>query len=262
MRYLVLTDIHANLEALDACLADAQRARASTRRSCSATSSATAAIPMPSSSGSRRSSRRRSCAATTTRSRAASSRPKGSTPWRRAPRSGRSTSLTPDHRDWLARAAGRADRRRRGRRDLPRLAVRRGRLHLRRARRRPRAEGRRTVSSACSATRTIPSPSSCRPTRSTASGRRRRRQMQVQMKDGCKYLINPGSVGQPRDGDPRAAYAIVDTSAADRGAVPDAVRDRRSADQGREGRAARRARAAAGGRTIRVRVVQTSKLVR
>ena len=36
-------------------------------------------------------------------------------------------------------------------------------------------------------------------------------QMQVQMRDGCKYLINPGSVGQPRDGDPRAAYAIVDT---------------------------------------------------
>jgi diadenosine tetraphosphatase ApaH/serine/threonine PP2A family protein phosphatase len=37
-------------------------------------------------------------------------------------------------------------------------------------------------------------------------------QMQVQMKPGCKYLINPGSVGQPRDGDPRAAYAIVDTT--------------------------------------------------
>jgi predicted phosphodiesterase len=33
----------------------------------------------------------------------------------------------------------------------------------------------------------------------------------VQMRDGCKYLLNPGSVGQPRDGDPRAAYAIVDT---------------------------------------------------
>jgi predicted phosphodiesterase len=27
---------------------------------------------------------------------------------------------------------------------------------------------------------------------------------------GVKYLINPGSVGQPRDGDSRAAYAIVD----------------------------------------------------
>ena len=25
-----------------------------------------------------------------------------------------------------------------------------------------------------------------------------------------KYLINPGSVGQPRDGDSRAAYAIAD----------------------------------------------------
>jgi predicted phosphodiesterase len=37
-------------------------------------------------------------------------------------------------------------------------------------------------------------------------------QMRVQMRPGCKYLINPGSVGQPRDGDPRAAYAIVDTT--------------------------------------------------
>jgi predicted phosphodiesterase len=37
-------------------------------------------------------------------------------------------------------------------------------------------------------------------------------QTQVPMKPGCKYLINPGSVGQPRDGDPRAAYAIVDTT--------------------------------------------------
>jgi diadenosine tetraphosphatase ApaH/serine/threonine PP2A family protein phosphatase len=27
----------------------------------------------------------------------------------------------------------------------------------------------------------------------------------------CAYLLNPGSVGQPRDGDPRAAYAIYDT---------------------------------------------------
>jgi diadenosine tetraphosphatase ApaH/serine/threonine PP2A family protein phosphatase len=28
----------------------------------------------------------------------------------------------------------------------------------------------------------------------------------------AKYLVNPGSVGQPRDGDPRAAYAIYDTA--------------------------------------------------
>jgi diadenosine tetraphosphatase ApaH/serine/threonine PP2A family protein phosphatase len=33
----------------------------------------------------------------------------------------------------------------------------------------------------------------------------------VQLRAGCKYLLNPGSVGQPRDGDARAAYAIVDT---------------------------------------------------
>ena len=32
------------------------------------------------------------------------------------------------------------------------------------------------------------------------------------MATGTKYLMNPGSVGQPRDGDPRAAYAIVDTT--------------------------------------------------
>jgi predicted phosphodiesterase len=35
----------------------------------------------------------------------------------------------------------------------------------------------------------------------------------IDLRDGVKYLLNPGSVGQPRDGDPRAAYAIVDTAA-------------------------------------------------
>jgi diadenosine tetraphosphatase ApaH/serine/threonine PP2A family protein phosphatase len=28
---------------------------------------------------------------------------------------------------------------------------------------------------------------------------------------GRRYVVNPGSVGQPRDGDPRAAYGVVDT---------------------------------------------------
>lgn len=32
--------------------------------------------------------------------------------------------------------------------------------------------------------------------------------------DGRPTLLNPGSVGQPRDGDPRAAYLILDTDAA------------------------------------------------
>ena len=34
----------------------------------------------------------------------------------------------------------------------------------------------------------------------------------IEMRAESKYLINPGSVGQPRDGDPRAAYGIADTS--------------------------------------------------
>ncbi|MEO0179903.1 MAG: metallophosphoesterase family protein [candidate division WOR-3 bacterium] len=29
----------------------------------------------------------------------------------------------------------------------------------------------------------------------------------------ARYLLNPGSVGQPRDGDPRASYAVLDTEA-------------------------------------------------
>jgi diadenosine tetraphosphatase ApaH/serine/threonine PP2A family protein phosphatase len=34
----------------------------------------------------------------------------------------------------------------------------------------------------------------------------------VTLRERFKYLLNPGSVGQPRDGDARAAYAIVDTA--------------------------------------------------
>ena len=30
------------------------------------------------------------------------------------------------------------------------------------------------------------------------------------IEEGATYLLNPGSIGQPRDGDPRAAYAIAD----------------------------------------------------
>jgi len=36
-------------------------------------------------------------------------------------------------------------------------------------------------------------------------------EMEIALRNGCKYLLNPGAVGQPRDGDSRAAYAIVDT---------------------------------------------------
>ncbi len=37
--------------------------------------------------------------------------------------------------------------------------------------------------------------------------------VEVPLQEGCKYFINVGSVGQPRDGDPRACYAIFDSDA-------------------------------------------------
>jgi diadenosine tetraphosphatase ApaH/serine/threonine PP2A family protein phosphatase len=39
------------------------------------------------------------------------------------------------------------------------------------------------------------------------------REAHVSLETDAGYLINPGSVGQPRDGDPRAAYAIFDSKA-------------------------------------------------
>lgn len=37
------------------------------------------------------------------------------------------------------------------------------------------------------------------------------KELRVDLVEGRRYLVNPGSVGQPRDGDPRAAYALLDT---------------------------------------------------
>jgi predicted phosphodiesterase len=34
--------------------------------------------------------------------------------------------------------------------------------------------------------------------------------MPLRLERGTRYLLNPGSIGQPRDGDPRAAFAIFD----------------------------------------------------
>jgi diadenosine tetraphosphatase ApaH/serine/threonine PP2A family protein phosphatase len=33
----------------------------------------------------------------------------------------------------------------------------------------------------------------------------------VKLEKGARYLVNPGSVGQPRDGDPRAGFGVFDT---------------------------------------------------
>ncbi|MCC7123714.1 MAG: metallophosphoesterase family protein [Acidobacteria bacterium] len=39
------------------------------------------------------------------------------------------------------------------------------------------------------------------------------RPFELALAEGSRYLVNPGSVGQPRDGDPRAGFAIVDAQA-------------------------------------------------
>jgi diadenosine tetraphosphatase ApaH/serine/threonine PP2A family protein phosphatase len=38
------------------------------------------------------------------------------------------------------------------------------------------------------------------------------RPLTIQLDEANRYLVNPGSVGQPRDGDPRAGFALVDTA--------------------------------------------------
>ncbi|MGC2584111.1 MAG: metallophosphoesterase, partial [Acidobacteriaceae bacterium] len=35
-------------------------------------------------------------------------------------------------------------------------------------------------------------------------------QFELELREGARYLLNPGSVGQPRDGDWRAAFALYD----------------------------------------------------
>ena len=47
----------------------------------------------------------------------------------------------------------------------------------------------------------------------TRTGPAAETEARLELSEGVKYLLNPGSIGQPRDGDPRAAYAIVDTGA-------------------------------------------------
>ena len=39
-------------------------------------------------------------------------------------------------------------------------------------------------------------------------------EQKIEIERGCQYLINPGSVGQPRDGDPRAAFAMFEPESA------------------------------------------------
>ena len=60
--------------------------------------------------------------------------------------------------------------------------------------------------------------------------------MALPLRTGVQYLVNAGSVGQPRDGDPRAAFAILDAAGATlhlrRVPYPVAVAQRRIATAG------------------------------
>ena len=51
-----------------------------------------------------------------------------------------------------------------------------------------------------------------RPEGEPASGTTRRESAEVDLTAG-EWLLNPGSAGQPRDGDPRAAWLLLDTDA-------------------------------------------------
>ena len=139
MRYLVLSDIHGNLEALDAVLAAVEP------RGYDATlvlgdlvgygADPNAVIDRVRGLDAARAS----SAATTTRSPPAWRTRRASTPSRAARSAGRCDALTPENTRLPRGAAGGPDRRRRLDRDLPRDALRRGRLRLRRARRVARA---------------------------------------------------------------------------------------------------------------------------
>lgn len=45
----------------------------------------------------------------------------------------------------------------------------------------------------------------------STEGRMLAHALQVKFTDGARYVVNAGSVGQPRDRDPRASYAIIDS---------------------------------------------------
>ena len=79
---------------------------------------------------------------------------------------------------------------------------------------------RRTASTV---TPTSRSPSCCG---TTASRRSRPAPGDTLELGGRRAIANPGSVGQPRDGDPRASYLILDPEAADRDLAPRRLRHR------------------------------------
>ncbi len=78
----------------------------------------------------------------------------------------------------------------------------------------------------------------------------RRRASGVSLDEEARYLVNCGAVGQPRDGDPQAAFGMLDTDARDADDHARPLRRRRRAGEDHRRGAARGARAAAGDRAV------------
>ena len=217
MRLAILSDIHSNLPALEAVLAaidDAERRRdlvPGRRRR----------LRRPAGRVHRRSSPNAASSAwsaTTTSPSPASWTSRRSRPRRRPPCAGRSATL-PTRRSASCAASPRGDGPRG--RALPRVAratpsgsTCSGPI------RRPSASTTRRRGSASSATRTSRCSSPSRTATGSAEATPPQLARGAQAEDGRtldlaegRWLINPGSVGQPRDGDPRAAWLELDTDA-------------------------------------------------
>ena len=79
-------------------------------------------------------------------------------------------------------------------------------------RRMPGARSKRAIGRCCSSvilTCRSSFGTAARPT--TDSSPKGERDVTLRLEEDARHIINPGSVGQPRDGDPRAAFAIYET---------------------------------------------------
>ena len=129
--------------------------------------------------------------------------------------SGRATRIAPATRDWLAALPERLIDRRRH--PGPRQPARPD-LGVRHVRRRSPGPSLDVLDDAARAPRPHARPDRLRAGRTAASRRSPRGRTSRLALDGRPSLLNPGSVGQPRDGDPRASYLVLDTDARTRDA--------------------------------------------
>ena len=211
MRYLVLSDIHANLEALDAVIAAARRATTTTACSSSATSSATAPTRTRSSTACGRWTPDVVIRGNHDKVASGVESAEGFNQAARFAAMWTLEQLTPENRDYLTSLPA-------GPLVVDDVEICHGS---------PDDEDeyifepvdaiealRGTSRPLCMFGHThVPigywmSASDLRPDRARREARHARSSSIAER----RYMVNPGSVGQPRDGDPRAAYAIVDSA--------------------------------------------------